>query len=184
MESPYSTYVAYCFPVCCYSQNNCQFLIALNVRNHTHKFCGGEYNNMRDYDATLGRYIESDPIGLNGGTNLYGYAGQNPAQGIDPWGLDTYKVNRNLGIVAAIFGPSSEPRTNWRTHTFTMTTNPACDCVVDNTYSWGNNGLKGIWNQNQPIDLTTGAGSTKWTSRKGRRTGPRSLCRASIRLPE
>lgn len=33
---------------------------------------------MRDYDPTLGRYIESDPLGQMGGLNLYGYANQNP----------------------------------------------------------------------------------------------------------
>ncbi|NYZ70408.1 RHS repeat-associated core domain-containing protein, partial [Endozoicomonas sp. SM1973] len=36
------------------------------------------YNYFRDYDPTLGRYIESDPIGLEGGLNTYGYAYQNP----------------------------------------------------------------------------------------------------------
>jgi RHS repeat-associated protein len=45
------------------------------------------YNLMRDYDPTLGRYIESDPIGLVGGISLYGYAGQNPVRGMDPLGL-------------------------------------------------------------------------------------------------
>jgi RHS repeat-associated protein len=47
------------------------------------------YNLNRDYDTTLGRYGESDRIGLNGGPNLYGYAGQNPTQNIDPSGLDS-----------------------------------------------------------------------------------------------
>ncbi|MBW4590146.1 MAG: DUF4258 domain-containing protein [Aetokthonos hydrillicola CCALA 1050] len=36
------------------------------------------YNYFRTYDPTLGRYLESDPIGLDGGWNLYNYANQSP----------------------------------------------------------------------------------------------------------
>ena len=48
---------------------------------------GLNYNGFRDYDPATGRYIESDPIGLAGGVNTYGYAGGNPVSGIDPLGL-------------------------------------------------------------------------------------------------
>ena len=41
---------------------------------------------MRDYDPTTGRYIEADPLGLIDGASIYGYAGQNPGQWIDPTG--------------------------------------------------------------------------------------------------
>ncbi len=35
-------------------------------------------NYYRDYSAELGRYVESDPIGLDGGVNFYSYVEQNP----------------------------------------------------------------------------------------------------------
>ena len=44
------------------------------------------YNRYRDYDPTTGRYIQADPIGLDGGTNPYSYAMNNPLRYTDPDG--------------------------------------------------------------------------------------------------
>ena len=48
---------------------------------------GKYYNYFRDYDSSIGRYTESDPIGLRGGLNTFGYVGAKPTTKIDPDGL-------------------------------------------------------------------------------------------------
>jgi len=48
---------------------------------------GWNHNGFRDYLSALGRYIESDPIGLDGGVNLYIYAEARPLNKVDPYGL-------------------------------------------------------------------------------------------------
>jgi RHS repeat-associated protein len=48
---------------------------------------GLHYNYFRDYDPAVGRYVESDPIGLNGGVNTYLYARATPLALSDMLGL-------------------------------------------------------------------------------------------------
>jgi RHS repeat-associated protein len=61
-------------------------------------YAGGLYDERtrlvrfgaRDYDAHTGRWTAKDPILFNGGDpNLYGYAGQNPVNAVDPRGTYT-----------------------------------------------------------------------------------------------
>jgi RHS repeat-associated protein len=48
---------------------------------------GLNQNSFRDYDPAVGRYVESDPIGLRGGSlSTYGYAKGSPTLYVDPSG--------------------------------------------------------------------------------------------------
>ena len=50
---------------------------------------GTHYNFHRDYRPNAGRYLQSDPIGLEGGVNLYLYVGARPVNKTDIYGLFT-----------------------------------------------------------------------------------------------
>ena len=43
--------------------------------------------NARVYDPNIGRFTSADPIGFEGGLDVYGYAGGNPLRYFDPNGL-------------------------------------------------------------------------------------------------
>ena len=53
---------------------------------------GLNYNYFRTYDPQMGRYLESDPVGLMGGANTYGYVRARPTNLADPTGLDALVI--------------------------------------------------------------------------------------------
>ncbi|WP_168454847.1 RHS repeat-associated core domain-containing protein [Sphingopyxis microcysteis] len=67
------------------------------------------YNYYRDYDPTLGRYVQADPIGLGGDVNPYAYAAANPLVGIDPLGLTNINLHNPVDDPAWFIGALSQP---------------------------------------------------------------------------
>ena len=66
---------------------------------------GASWQNwFRTYDGSVGRYTQSDPIGLAGGLNPYNYANANPLVFVDPFGLwgilDTHEAQLGFGLTA------------------------------------------------------------------------------------
>jgi hypothetical protein len=48
------------------------------------------YNYFRDYDPEIGRYVQSDPIGLRGGISTYAYVANAPLVDVDAFGLSSH----------------------------------------------------------------------------------------------
>ncbi len=64
---------------------------------------GKHYNYFRNYESNTGRYIQADPIGLDGGINPLAYALSNAVNNSDPLGLWVKVCARKLG------GPDEKP---------------------------------------------------------------------------
>jgi uncharacterized protein RhaS with RHS repeats len=67
-------------------------------------------------DPQLGRYLSEDPIGLLGGTALYGYV-EDSALWIDPFGLKKCKVNKKT---QKRLKGSKPPGEGWHMHHIVM----------------------------------------------------------------
>jgi RHS repeat-associated protein len=56
--------------------------------NYTDRETGLVLMGLRYYDPATGRFLTRDPIGYEGGLNVYAYVQNNPINHIDPMGLD------------------------------------------------------------------------------------------------
>lgn len=67
---------------------------------------GLHYNYYRDYNPSIGRYGESDPIGLKGGLNTYAYTSLSPVAYVDSDGF--LKVDPDSFFNGAIGGQTPQ----------------------------------------------------------------------------
>jgi RHS repeat-associated protein len=58
---------------------------------------GWNHNGFRDYLPELGRYLQPDPLGMQGsGTNLYAYAADDPITNTDPTGCSVVNCSQKI----------------------------------------------------------------------------------------
>ncbi|MFD9961637.1 DNRLRE domain-containing protein [Amycolatopsis sp. NPDC058986] len=86
-----------------------------NDGGNPYRFAGREddgtglyYNRARYYSPGLQRFLSEDPIGFDGGINLYGYAGNKPTQLTDPMG--TKPASSGNGCGSNSFTPETRVR--------------------------------------------------------------------------
>jgi RHS repeat-associated protein len=70
---------------------------------------GMNYYKARIYSPTLGRFLQSDPIGYGDGVNFYNYVGGDPVNGVDPSGLIV-----RVGNLTCAHGIEADGRGGWR----------------------------------------------------------------------
>lgn len=75
------------------------------------------YNYFRDYDPQIGRYIQSDSLGLLGGINTYTYVGNDSINKFDPTGefaLVPVVVGGIIGGISGAYGAKVTGGNVWK----------------------------------------------------------------------
>lgn len=68
------------------------------------------YNWHRYYDPKAGRYMRTDPIGIDGGINLYTYVENDPINWIDPYGLVRTSIDAQIQKCLELPSPAAKIR--------------------------------------------------------------------------
>ncbi|MFS2223464.1 RHS repeat-associated core domain-containing protein [Pantoea sp. B65] len=103
-----------------YESHTAKLVVPQNLRfqgQYLDRETGLHYNLFRYYDPVTGRFTQPDPIGLNGGLNLYSYA-PNPLSWIDPLGLKCSSAPKGRKVNRTVYRFEEPDRmsTTWTTH--------------------------------------------------------------------
>lgn len=82
------------------TRNSCEELVSVLRRPRFIGWPGLNYNYFRDYDPGTGKYVGSDPIGLDGGDNTYAYVANEPLGLVDPLGLVKECITKLMLVTA------------------------------------------------------------------------------------